>query len=93
MLGDLERDTCNFLMLTLESLTGAWDQIHVVPIAQGNVTLFRIELASESLKQFLANNREMLGAIQILLSTRGMRQQRDFRMEFGNRVAAAADDA
>jgi predicted RNA-binding protein YlqC (UPF0109 family) len=92
MLEDLERDTCNFLMLTLESLTGAWDEIQVTPIAQGKVTLFRIELESESLTQFLANNPEMLQAIQILVSTRGMRQSREFRIEFGGRVAGAPGD-
>jgi predicted RNA-binding protein YlqC (UPF0109 family) len=92
MLEDLERDTCNFLMLTLESLTGAWDQIEVIPIAQGDVTLFRIELEPESLEQFLASNREMLQALQILVSTRGMRQSRDFRIEFGGRVAGAPGD-
>ena len=84
MLKDLERDTCNFLILTLESLTGARDEIKVIPMAQGNSTIFRIEFDSEWLEQLLANSREMLQAIQILISTRGMRHHRDFRIEFGD---------
>jgi hypothetical protein len=82
---DLERDTCNFLILTLESLTGARDEIKVIPIAQGSVTVFRIELDSEWQEQLLANNSEILQAIEILISTRGMRRHREFRIGFADR--------
>jgi hypothetical protein len=93
MLEDLERDTCNFLILTLESLTGAWDEIKVTPIAQGNSTIFKIEFDSEALEQFLTNNREMVQAIQVLISTRGIRHHRDFKIGFDDRSAGATSSA
>lgn len=92
MLEDLERDTCNFLILTLESLTGAWDAIKVIPIARDNLTIFQIELAAESLEQLLANNCKVLQAVQNLVSAKGMRQRRDFTIGIGGLIANATGD-
>ena len=80
---DIERDTCNFLLLLLESLTETWGEVSVIPVARNNSTIFQIELDSESLEQLLANDSKMLQAIQALISARGMRHHRDFNIGFG----------
>jgi predicted RNA-binding protein YlqC (UPF0109 family) len=93
MLEDIERDTCDFLTLVLESLTETWDEVRVIPAVRSGSTIFQIELDPKSLEQLLANNGRLLHAIQILISTRGMRHNRDFRIEFGDRFARATGNS
>jgi predicted RNA-binding protein YlqC (UPF0109 family) len=84
---DIECDPCNFLLLALESLIETWGELSVTPLARSGSTIFQIELARESLEQLLANNGRILQALQILISARGIRHRRDFRIGFADRSA------
>jgi predicted RNA-binding protein YlqC (UPF0109 family) len=86
---DIEWDTCNFLLMALESLIEIWGEPSVIPVVRSGSTIFQIELDPESLEHLLANDGRMLEALQILISARGMRHHRDFRIEFGGRFAGA----
>jgi predicted RNA-binding protein YlqC (UPF0109 family) len=93
MLEDIECDTCDFLILALEALIETQGEFSVIPVAQSGSTIFHVELDPESLERLLAYSGRMLQALQILISTRGMRHHRDFRIEFRDRFAGATGNS